>query len=93
MAEFVCQGAVASWETPLDEEDVAVGVLPPLAADAGGQIGHLQFDRTATVIRDCVDETSERHLTTSGCEVENLVDRAGDTTAGWQFDPLSTVRL
>jgi len=45
------------------------------------------------MVRDRVDETSERDLTTSGCEVENLVDRAGDTTAGWQFDPLSTIRL
>jgi hypothetical protein len=43
------------------------------------------------MIRDRVDETSERHLTTSGCEVENFVDRAGDTAAGWQFDPLPTV--
>ena len=45
VAELMGQGAVPCGQALLDQEDVPVGVLAPLAAHAGRQVRHLELDR------------------------------------------------
>ena len=59
VAEFVGQGAIPGGQALLDQEDVAVGVLAPLTAHPGRQVGRREFDRPAAVLADGVDESGQ----------------------------------
>jgi hypothetical protein len=50
VAELVGQGPVTSGQSLLDEEDVAVGVLPPLTADSSRKVCHLELDGSTAVL-------------------------------------------
>ena len=85
--EFVSEGAVPGGQTLLDQEDIAVGVLAPLPAHPGRQIGHLEFDRPFAILADGVDETRQGHFPASWGEIEHVTDGAGDATAGRHTTP------
>ncbi|BBZ30914.1 hypothetical protein MMAD_52090 [Mycolicibacterium madagascariense] len=93
MAEFVRQRAVAGGQPVLDEEDVAVGVLAPLAADSRRQVGHRQLDRPAPTLGDGGDQAGQRHFAPAWGKVEDLTDGTCDATAGWHSNPLSMCPL
>ena len=82
VAEFVRQRAVTRWQALLDQEDVMVAVLTPLAGDADRQLGHGYLDGTVPMLTDGGHQPAQRHLAVAGSQVQHVVHRLGDLTAG-----------
>jgi hypothetical protein len=85
--QFVGQGAVPGRQPVLDEEDIVIGVLPPLSAHARRKVGHGDLDRPALMLADGGDQPAQRHLALSGSQIEHVVDRLGDLATGRHLNP------
>ena len=67
MAQFVREGPVSGGQALLDQEDVSIGVLPPLATHTRRQVRHLQLDGSAAVFCHRFHEARERYFPPPGC--------------------------